>query len=103
MSAPAKPRPVLACEAFWARVEGGDYAWTRAVQGYEPGEWHHACPGRCGGGITFAQQADGSLELRCRGDVVFTKPPEGPLEMRSSGPACSESEILDALLAGVVA
>jgi len=103
VNAATKPRPVLACEAFWARVAGGDYAWTRAVQGLTEGEWHHCCPGRCGGAVTFAQMADGSLGVRCRGDITFDKWQDGSTHMRPLGPACSEPEILDALLAGVVA
>ena len=47
------PRPVLACNAFWAWKAGGDYSWTHAVEGEVPGEWHHCCPGGCGGGATF--------------------------------------------------
>lgn len=60
------PRPVQACEAFWARKAGGDYPWTRAVPGHVDGEWHHCCPGGCGGGVTFTVLADGSLNARCR-------------------------------------
>lgn len=65
LGAAARPRPVMACDAYWARIAGRPYGWTCAVGG-ESGVWHHLCPGRCGGGMTFLERSDGSMELRCQ-------------------------------------
>lgn len=64
-----KPAPVKACEHFWVTVADDAYPWTEAVKGSTAGEWHHCCPGHCGGGITFTELPDGSLELRCHQGV----------------------------------
>lgn len=83
MSAPTKPRPVVACEQLWVRVAGGSYHWTNAVQGHKAGVWHLCCPGHCGGGVTFTEHSDGSLDMRCHQGV------------------CSEAELVRALTSGV--
>lgn len=77
MSATRTPRPwpVIAAEQLAAERAGGDFHYTRAVEGRKPGEWHVPCPA-CRQATVTVRGDEGLDGLVCRpwGDTSPCEP-----------------------------
>lgn len=83
-----RPSEVAAVEALHALRAGGLYAHTRAVEGAQPGEWHHTCPS-CGGDLTIAVNGASEAALRCKADPACD--PDTIRAMLTAAPAAGDS------------